>query len=299
MIPEYPAFAPLSLGHKDVVRAITAQYDPYSDFNFTSLFGWNVDGTTEVSLLHDNLVVRFPHYQTGELAVSVLGSSNIDATLEELLAVTQRIEFVPEIVIKNIQDTSRFKIQEDPGNHDYIYDASLVASMPGNAYKKKRNKKNHIIEAYGNQLQVDVCTEFNNISEVEDAFNRWVQENDRDCEDCRAEFIALQRTMQHLKELSLLIIVVRIEGKICGFSVNEILGNGYALCHYEKTMSAHKDMASYLAHVVSGELLKRDCRLLDWEQDLDIEGLRQAKMSWQPIAFLKKYTITDAMLYSK
>lgn len=298
MIATFPEFSRLELEHKDELRAITAAYDPYSDFNFTSLYAWDVDQSAEVALLNGNLVIRFPHYITGLPAVSVLGTNKLDETVGLLLTHYERLEFVPEVVAQELQSSDKYLVEEDRGNHDYIYDAATIAAMVGIDFKKKRNKVHHVTTMYGSHLSVVTCEQFDNVREIEDAFEKWATECDKDDDDTKAEFLALQRALEHMQELGLLITVARIDGDMCGFSINELLPGGYALCHFEKTI-CHKDMASYMALAVTKELVSRGCKLLNWEQDLDKEGLRQSKTTWQPSTFLRKYTIRHAMLYSK
>ena len=43
MLPKFPEFKKLELNDKAVLHSVTALLPPYSDFNFTSLFSWNVN----------------------------------------------------------------------------------------------------------------------------------------------------------------------------------------------------------------------------------------------------------------
>lgn len=298
MIATAPHFQPLTLEHKDLVRQVTTRFVPYSDFNFTSLYSWNVDQTTEIAEVHSNLVIKFPHYLTGDPVVSLLGDNRIDETLAELLDAYSAVELVPEAVVDHIKDRKRFQIAEDRDNFDYLYDANHITEMTGQVFKKKRNKVHHVESTYGKRLSLSVAHTRHDFKDIEDAFWIWAEENDRERSDAQAEFIALRQSLRRAKELDIVVTLIRIDGILCGFSVNELLPNGFAVCHFEKAMSAHKDMASFVAHAAATELHARGCTLLNWEQDLGIAGLRQAKLSWQPVGFLKKYTITAPMLYS-
>lgn len=294
MIGQFPHFTPLTLELKDEIRAVTDQFDPYSDFNFTSLFSWDVNDTAAVAMLNGNLVVKLPHYVTGEPCVSVLGDNKMDETLDILLGQYPMLEFVPEAVLIGIKNTSLYKTEEDRSNHDYIYDIADVHQMAGMDYKKKRNKVNRVKTSYGDQLAVQTLDAYDDVAEIEQVFKGWAERARSNWEEAEVEYTALQRAIRHMKELNVFITIVRLDDAICGFSINEVLSNGYAICHFEKTMCSHQDMDSYLSNVVAKELLARGCRKMNWEQDLELPGLRQSKMTWRPSSFLKKYTIMRA-----
>ncbi|MCA1638525.1 MAG: hypothetical protein LC768_09365, partial [Acidobacteria bacterium] len=62
MIPSFPHFRNLRADDKEAVESFTNQFPPYSDFNFTSLWCWNVSEKIQVSQLYGNLIVRFTDY---------------------------------------------------------------------------------------------------------------------------------------------------------------------------------------------------------------------------------------------
>lgn len=56
MIPTFPEFKPIEITDKEEVENFTKNYPPYSDFNFISLFCWDVDGKRRLSWLNGNWV---------------------------------------------------------------------------------------------------------------------------------------------------------------------------------------------------------------------------------------------------
>ena len=85
MIPEFPQFKPIELSDKQEVEKITSQYPPYSDFNFVSMWSWDIKGEMRLSMLNGNLVVKFNDYITGEPFYSFLGKNKLNETAEILL----------------------------------------------------------------------------------------------------------------------------------------------------------------------------------------------------------------------
>lgn len=143
MIPQFPEFKKIELSDREAVEAHTKKYQPYSDFNFTSLWSWDISNERMISELNGNLVVRFTDYQTQELFFSFLGAREVEKTVKELLSYSKDVgippvlRLVPEIVINEI-DIPQFKIVRDFDNFDYIYLIPLLSKMQGKAYKSRR-----------------------------------------------------------------------------------------------------------------------------------------------------------------
>ena len=44
MLPEFPQFKKLELSDKEEVEKFTSKFPPYSDFNFVSMWSWDIKG---------------------------------------------------------------------------------------------------------------------------------------------------------------------------------------------------------------------------------------------------------------
>lgn len=298
MIHTYPHFSKLALEHKGQVAQFTARFEPYSDFNFVSLFSWDTDGSAELSTLHGNLVIRLPDYIDGHPVYSLLGDNQIDLSVDTLLRDVPKLEMVPEAVTQQLQSPGRYHIAEDENNFDYIYDVSHLSHLAGNQFKKKRNKNNVFVRAHENyELLVKVVRELSpdHAAELKHVDRQWAQAATRAQGDIMAERRALDRLLDNSSAFELLIVEVVVDGAIKAFSINELLSDQYALCHFEKALSTHHEhLNTFLAIEVARKLREAGCEFMNWEQDLGLEGLRRSKRSYHPVRMLKKYTLSAA-----
>src|SRR5574343_1109613 len=90
MIPEFPNFKNLELSDKKSIDNFTKKHPPYSDFNFTSMWVWNTTEEIQISILNDNLVVKFTDYLNGDHFYSFLGTNKIKETTNILLDYTEK-----------------------------------------------------------------------------------------------------------------------------------------------------------------------------------------------------------------
>jgi hypothetical protein len=134
MIPEFPNFKKLELTDKEGVEKITSKFPPYSDFNFTSLWIWNIDDKMTISELNNNLIVVFSDYLSGKSFISFIGKNKIPETISELIKFSEKkyqtsfLKLIPEEVA-NVISKSMFKIEPDRDSYDYIYSLANLANM--------------------------------------------------------------------------------------------------------------------------------------------------------------------------
>ncbi len=128
MIPEFPKFKKLEITDKEEVEKITSQFPPYSDFNFTSLWCWDLLGETKISELKGNLVVKFSDYLTGAPFYSFIGNQNVDFVLGSMAAMNLapsyseiKLKLIVEDSVSAIKNKERYKITHDPDNYDYVF----------------------------------------------------------------------------------------------------------------------------------------------------------------------------------
>ncbi len=295
MIKKYPAFSKLKISHKAEIDEFSKNFPPYSDFNFTSLFTWDADDLTKVSLLNDNLVIKLPHYASGKLMTSLLGENKIDNSLAKLLADSDKLEMVPETTVQAIKDPTRFKVEEDFNNHDYIYNLADFMKLEGDRYKKIRHKLNAFQRQQTTNLQINhfKVPTHHQAEQILVLFEEWAQIAHQSPADSATESIMLKRLLSHAASLDLLFITIGLEDKIIGCSIQEILSSDYAIAHLEKASHVPAYTPTFLAYKAAEKLLDYECKYLNWEQDLGIERLKKSKLAYRPEFFLKKYTVTS------
>ncbi len=297
-IANFPNFSQLSINHRREIEEFTARFEPYSDFNFTSLFCWNTNGQTEVSILNNNLVIKIPDYLSSKPVYSLMGDSLIDQSIRELLEPVKELRLVPENVVEKIGKKTDFSITEDRDNFDYLYSLTDLSKLAGSKFKKKRNKSNSFIKAH-QDYELDVNTHRSIGTDLAKKLGQvdrlWADQASRSQGDILSERKAIDALISHSTEFDLLIVEISVDKAIKAFSINEKIGGDYAICHFEKALKVHhQNIYTFLASQTAAEIKKLGCEFVNWEQDLGLEGLRKSKMSYHPVRMLKKYTLSLA-----
>lgn len=298
MIPIFPEFKKLEFSDKDQIKSYSKGIKPYSDFNFTNLWSWNTLETREVSLLNDNLVVFFSDYKTNEMFLSFLGEKNINETAYTLLtsekACQKKLKLIPEEIALSL-DPKTFFIEEDEPNHDYVYSVETIYNLSGHQFKSKRHSIQKFISLHPS-AEFSFIDSFSNLdlNEFYELMETW-SKNKQDAgkeHQIVLETLALNRLLRSIAEHNLIISVLRNNGKLIGFGIDEILEDNKAISHFIKADTKHPGIYEFLNSKIAELLLTQNVQYWNWEQNLGIEGLRQIKESYKPVQLFKKYKVS-------
>ena len=300
-LPNFPEFVKLSMDHKRTLRKIAERFPPYSDINFVSLFTWDTGGDIALSNLNDNLIVRFSGYTDDDNFLSLLGDNKIPETIDVLLdgckklGLKSELKLIGESVVDAIPltDRDKYSIDEDRDNHDYILSATNMSDI-SSFHPKKRTKYNRFMNEQGEHAlckELDL-TSYQARTDIELLLKEWQHLRNKNDEDVKKEFEAIDRCLKNAEELNILGYGTYIKDKLIAFTLFEVVHNKTAILHFGKTHTGHVGANEHLQHKLAKYIASLGIELMNNEQDLGIEGLRKSKESSRPVNFLKKYKIS-------
>lgn len=301
MIPTFPKFKKLSLSDIHDVRNLTKIYPPYSDFNFISMYCYDVNNDFLITELNGNLVVRFKEYESEGHFYSFLGSNEPLDTVIKLMELSkiegldQVLKLVPEQSIKPLLKYSKksaFKIFEDPANFDYIISVSKLLSLRGTKIYSYKNLIRRFYKSYPDtifrRLDLKNSKDAENIIKL---FWQWAKSRKKSDEEIKYELEAIHRLLSLPEFVELVSLGAYLNNELIGFSIEEIVHDGFAMAHFGKADIAYKGIFQVLEYENAKILESNQCDFINLEQDLGIEGLKRNKKNWDPVIYLKKYLV--------
>lgn len=233
-------------------------------------------------------------YEAAELRKTILEARRIF----ESRGLPFCIRLLPEHMIPVIEEAcpGEFLFLEDRPNHDYIYRARDLADLPGRKYSSKRNHLNFFRENYEYEY-VPITSEM-----AEDAMVFIREFNCRKClanlseyemELLRLEELAMEETFHSIDKVGYLAGAIRIDGKIEALSLGGYLGKDTVTVHVEKANVAYRGAYQAINNEFSRSVADR-VTYINREEDMDLPGLRIAKLSYRPAEILKKYITAPA-----
>lgn len=293
-IPLFPEFKDVELTMKDdISRFLSSNPMEASEYTFTNIFAFKGTYEFRVSILNDSLIILKNRHPIS-LFCPVGGSPDLERLFDYMKGQGAEpcLERVPESFVNNhLEGDKRYIILEERDQFDYIHDVQELIDLKGRRFHDKKNRVNRFRSEYKYQYQkltaelVDECIEFEDY---------WCEV--RECEKYYGldrERCAIFAMLKNFEFLNLKGGVIRIDNRIAALTIAEKFLNDTLVIHVEK---ANPDIQG-LYQVINQEFLMHeagDFEFVNREQDLGINGLRKAKMSYHPVKLIKKYRVTEA-----
>jgi uncharacterized protein len=181
-------------------------------------------------------------------------------------------------------------IEPERGQWDYLYAVSELVELPGNRFHNKKNLLKQFTKSFQYEYLDLGARMIENAMAMQEDWCAW-----RDCEASdllAAENRAIVRVLENWGSFERIMGgALIVEGIIAAYTLAEPLDADSIVIHFEKGCPAYK--GAYQA--INQIFLARSAgsrRVVNREQDLDSEGLRKAKLSYNPTGYLKKYRVT-------
>ena len=286
IIPQYPEFAPIALPMIDqMYPAFNLLRDGISEFTFANLYlfrhsydykvarlpgeGFVITGTKE-----GKTFFYLPCcLASKQIFYELMLSHDYMKNLSETQANQHRIEL----------EASGYIVQEDRDNFDYLYLRKDLAELTGREYHKKRNLVNGFISSYECE-QKPLKKE--NVNDAIAVLDEW-----RATKGVEGDYRAAREGLELFEELGMKGAVYYIGSEPVGWCLGESLAKGTIFAvHFEKACDRFKGIYQFINQAFA-QSLPAYYKLINREQDLGNEGLRQAKMTYRPNGFVRKYRI--------
>lgn len=298
-----PAFRPLTLEDKNwVTQLLAAEQSPAASGSFGTHLLWGPSYGQQVARVGDRLLCRYTDekrhvyafpYGSGELKQALCALSADAAAHSRPLTMVGVTAAQKEQLEHECPDA--FTFAEDRGRADYLYDPERLATLSGRKLQSKRNHCNRFVQEqpdwHFDRLtaeQIPACMAL---------FEDWVENHaGLPAEEIEAERRAIRLALEHRDELSMLGGVLFAGGRLVGFTLGEMGAAGSFDVHFEKALP-EVNGAYPMVNREFVRLLREtypELRYVNREEDLDMENLRAAKLSYQPALLLEKFTATAA-----
>ncbi|MBQ5470712.1 MAG: DUF2156 domain-containing protein [Treponema sp.] len=246
----------------------------------------------------ENVCFSFPHNIKGE-------TEDVKKALEDLMQeVSSSLKTVTfenitsdekNILLELYPSTKVFAI---PESGDYIYRKEKLVFLAGKKLSRKRNHIHQFEKKYPDFSYEPLSLQ--NLSYVREIEEKWLKENEEAAletgtfSDLVAEkeiiSYALDNFEAFLKSSGMTGGILFVSGKPVAFCIASILSRNVTDVHFEKCLSGFDRDGGYT--VINNEFSKTvRTEYLNREEDLGIQGLRKAKLSYYPETVLEKFRV--------
>lgn len=290
-------FKPIELEDKKVI-------DPFfknlnyraSEHCFTNLFTWGQRFNTQFSVSDGWLFIRFTDNNNRNSYLKPFGDGNIKDGIEIIIEDHQKFDSVFQIrgltkeMIDEIETVmpNVFEYNFNRSVSDYIYTSEKLIHLSG---KKLQSKRNHInrFKRENDWSYIPLTGETEFMRECKRMLNEWLNINGED-KDPSLEYddFATTLMLENFDYLGLKGGLICVEGKIVAFTIGEELTEDTFIVHVEK---AFTDIHGAYT-IVNQQFIEHEAsqyKYINREEDMGMENLRKAKLSYHPDILLEKY----------
>jgi hypothetical protein len=285
-----PDFEPIQLDRQHAFQELLAKCPQISsDYSFANLWGWAQEHDLRWAWSDELVWIR--QGSPREVFWAPVGPWNrIDWAAQGDWMAGRRFDRVPEALAQLWRNAfgTRIRIKESRGHWDYLYRIEELTALSGNRFHKKKNLLNQFKKKYAFRYEPFGPHMVELAFEMQDDWCTW-----RDCEAhdaLAAENRVIRKVLAKWHRLEVLMGgAILIDGAMVAYTIAEPLSTDTIVIHFEKGDPSYKGVyqainQQFLAHLTDG------FQLVNREQDLDNEGLRKAKESYNPVGYLKKFS---------
>jgi hypothetical protein len=171
--------------------------------------------------------------------------------------------------------------------YDYLYKTKDLIELKGRHYQPKRNHINKFKKRY-NYIYSPITQQ--DIKDCLDMHEQWIVEQDCGEEKCpfEQETCAVKIALNNFDAIGMQGGLLRVDGKVIAFTLGQPINNTTFDVCIEKALAQYEGAYS----MINQQFLEHqaaDFQFVNREEDLGIEGLRKAKLSYKPYQLLAKY----------
>ncbi len=289
-------FRDVQIGDKEVFEKYTRGYSNV-EACFGNIFLWRKSWHIKIAHEKKALYVLMENGEYPSFMLPPFMQSDEMSIEEPLIACEEYMRSVYDkpIRFKGVTKETKQRIERDmPGefvfvddrpNYEYVYRSEDLANLVGKKYSGKRNHINKLINNHSFEYRAYTDEDYEKCIALQES---WIVGKGGTNDDYDDELFVTKQALTNIDALGLKCGLLYVDGKMEAFSIGEKHGGNMAVVHIEK---ADPDLQGAFA-LINREFVRHewsDVEYINREEDMGIEGMRRAKMSYNPIFLVEKY----------
>ena len=180
---------------------------------------------------------------------------------------------------------SGYTIDHNDDDSDYLHLLSKLSTYSGKKLHSKKNLLNQFLDTYTAEALPLTDDRLDDARSVLEAWSHTVDEPQE-----KTDYGACSEALSLYEELTLCGGIYYVEGKPAGFVMGEELDGSTFVIHFAKADRTFKGIYQYMYRHFA-QIMPSKYAAFNFEQDLGLDSLRQAKASYQPDKMVVKYRV--------
>jgi hypothetical protein len=196
-----------------------------------------------------------------------------------------RFNFVPQSALKYFEGE---KIRQLEGWSDYVYAAEDLKNLKGRKFNKKRNRLNKFMRSCTDCKFEPLTPE--KTDEARAFFKVYLSEHSKEDEMFEAESLLIKKALDFFFEMEQTGGLLYVNGTAVAMTIGEVIGDTLYV-HVEKALRQYDGAYEAINYAYANRFAVDGVNYINREEDMGDEGIRQAKMAYNPIEMINKYEV--------
>lgn len=266
---------------------------PSCEYTFGNIFSYGAVMELGVAEIHGCLVSRC-FVDNKRMYCYPMGNGDRKKALDEIIAdgISREDEFVIFGITSDLADElenyfpDKFDIVFDRDGSDYVYSSEDLITLKGKKYQPKRNHISFFKKNY-NWTYERITAD--NIEDCIQMNEKWIEMADYNKkDDLTDELKIIRKVFDNYSELDFVGGLIRVDGEVIAYTMGERMNDDTFCVHFEKAFSSFRGAYT----MINREFCERELsayKYINREDDLGIENLRKAKLSYYPVIISEEH----------
>ena len=197
-------------------------------------------------------------------------------------------DLIDECLLKYFNKRVAWKTNRE--DCDYIYLQKNLAELSGSNYQKKRNHVSRFNRIYGDDWEFKSFPQNDVSADILSISQKWYNEKNGDEKPVlKLELQSIELALKNAELLRFTGGVLYVKGEPAAMTLASPISDSVLDVIYEKAIEEYEKNGVYA--VINQQFSKRNGSYLylNREEDMGVEGLRKAKLSYKPTLILEKF----------
>lgn len=262
--------------------------------NFVSGYLWSAAYKLRVAFFGDTLIKAYFRDDTRVWGYCMPHGQHVAGAVEALFADAAergqrvRVAYMTQAERDALEQLfpGRFAYEREPDNQEYIYRTHDLATLAGKKYHAKRNHISKFYRTYGDDTRF-ATLDTGSLADALCVMDAWCRENGHDPQSY-GERAVFQKACDSFDELHMHGAVLYVSQTPVAMTMGSAISPRCFDVMFEKALRACDGAYAVINQAFAGTLTAYE--YINREEDLGIEGLRKAKLSYHPAMLYDRYS---------
>lgn len=268
------------------------------DFSFSNLYSWTPKFKTQFSVIDHTLFLRFEGDADDYYYMMPVGKMPLDKSLPMIIedAKERNCKFVMKgvttkmwsLIQEVMPDTLHYDFDRD--NSEYLYLAEKLITLSGKKLQKKRNHVNRFKTDNPHWEYYPLTTQ-EELNECLAMLEEWDDIKTEQQKSSDYDYLATKSMIDNFYTMQLKGGAIKVNGKMVAFTIGVQLTDDTFVVHVEKAFAEVNGAYT----IINQQFIEHEASeftYINREEDMGLEGLRKAKMSYYPDILLEEGIVT-------